>query len=47
MLKTKQLTNEEFDQIDGECKRVSNEAAQFAESSPQPAIDTLYQDVLV
>ncbi|UCF99504.1 MAG: pyruvate dehydrogenase (acetyl-transferring) E1 component subunit alpha [Spirochaetaceae bacterium] len=47
MLKAKQLTNDEFDKIDAECKRISAEAAQFAEDSPQPAVDTLYEDVLV
>jgi len=47
MLKSKQLSNEEFDKIDVECKGISNEAAQFAEDSPQPAIETLYEDVLV
>jgi pyruvate dehydrogenase E1 component alpha subunit len=46
MLKTKQLRNEEFDKIDAECKRISNEAVQFAEDSPQPAIETMYEDVL-
>jgi pyruvate dehydrogenase E1 component alpha subunit len=47
MLKSKQLSNEEFDKIDSECKGISNEAVQFAEDSPQPAIETLYEDVLV
>ncbi len=47
ILKSEQLSNEEFDKIDAECKRISNEAAQFAEDSPQPAIETMYEDVLV
>ena len=47
MLKSEQLSNEEFDKIDAECKRISNEAAQFAEDSPQPAIETMYEDILV
>jgi pyruvate dehydrogenase E1 component alpha subunit len=47
MLAAKQISNEEFDKIDAECKQISNDAAQFAEDSPQPAVETLYQDVLV
>jgi pyruvate dehydrogenase E1 component alpha subunit len=47
MIQSKQLSNDEFDRIDAECKRISNEAAQFAEDSPQPAVETLYEDVLV
>lgn len=46
MLKSKQLSTEEFDKIDAECKRISNQAVQFAEDSPQPAIETIYEDVL-
>jgi pyruvate dehydrogenase E1 component alpha subunit len=47
MLKSTQLSNAEFDKIDADCKLISNEAAQFAEDSPQPEIETLYEDVLV
>ena len=47
MLQAKQISNEEFDKIDAECKQISNTAVQFAEDSPQPAIETLYEDVLV
>jgi pyruvate dehydrogenase E1 component alpha subunit len=47
MLESKQISNEEFDRIDAECKQTSNDAAQFAEDSPQPALETLYEDVLV
>jgi pyruvate dehydrogenase E1 component alpha subunit len=47
MLKAKQLTNKEFDEIDAQCKRISNESAQFAEEGPQPALETLYEDVLL
>ncbi len=46
ILKSKQLSTEEFDKIDAECKRISNQAVQFAEDSPQPAIETIYEDVL-
>ncbi|MBN2552492.1 MAG: pyruvate dehydrogenase (acetyl-transferring) E1 component subunit alpha [Spirochaetales bacterium] len=47
LLEAKQLSNEEFDEIDAECKQISNDAARFAEDSPQPAVETLYEDVLV
>jgi pyruvate dehydrogenase E1 component alpha subunit len=47
LIAAKQISNEEFDKIDAECKQISNDAAQFAEDSPQPAVETLYQDVLV
>ena len=47
LLDSKQISNEQFDKIDAECKQISNEAAKFAEDSPQPAVETLYEDVLV
>ena len=47
LLESKQISNDEFDKIDAECKQISNDAVQFAEDSPQPAIETLYEDVLV
>jgi pyruvate dehydrogenase E1 component alpha subunit len=47
MVESKQITNEEFDEIDGQCKKISSEAVQFAEDSPQPAVETLYEDVMV
>ena len=47
MLNSKDLSNEEFDEIDAECKRIASEAARFAEDSPPPALETLYQDVFV
>jgi pyruvate dehydrogenase E1 component alpha subunit len=47
MLSGKSLSNEEFDKIDAECKRIASEAAQFAEESQPPALETLYQDVFV
>ena len=33
--------------IDAECKQINNTAVQFAEDSPPPAVETLYEDVLV
>jgi pyruvate dehydrogenase E1 component alpha subunit len=47
MLEARQISNDQFDKIDAECKQISNDASQFAEDSPQPAIETLYEDVLV
>ncbi len=47
LIDSKQISNEEFDKIDAECKQISNDAAQFAEDSPQPAVETLYEDVVV
>ncbi len=47
MIRDGDISNEEFDEIDGECKRLSSEAAQFAEDSPEPAEETLYEDLLV
>jgi pyruvate dehydrogenase E1 component alpha subunit len=47
LLESKQISSEEFDKIDAECKQISKDAVQFAEDSPQPAIETLYEDVLV
>jgi pyruvate dehydrogenase E1 component alpha subunit len=46
MLQEKQLSEEEFLQIDEACKQSSDEAVRFAEESPQPALQTLYEDVL-
>jgi len=47
LLESKQISTEEFDKIDAECKQISKDAVQFAEDSPQPAIETLYEDVSV
>jgi pyruvate dehydrogenase E1 component alpha subunit len=41
-----QLTEAEFQALDEECKRISEEAARFAEASPEPAPEELYEDVL-
>jgi pyruvate dehydrogenase E1 component alpha subunit len=46
MLAAKQLSEEEYVRIDDECKQASDEAVRFAEGSPQPAAQTLYEDVL-
>ena len=41
------ITEEKFKALDEECKAVSEEAARFAEESPGPAVDTIYEDVLI
>jgi pyruvate dehydrogenase E1 component alpha subunit len=40
------LSEERFQALDEECKQASEEAARFAEESPEPAPETLYEDVL-
>ncbi len=40
------ITEEEFQQMDGRCKAISQEAVDFAEKSDEPALETLYEDVL-
>jgi pyruvate dehydrogenase E1 component alpha subunit len=41
-----EIDEAEFQRIDGECKRIADEAVQFAEQSPEPAASALYEDVL-
>lgn len=40
------FSEERFAALDEECRRLSEEAARFAEESPEPALETLYEDVL-
>jgi len=40
------MTEEEFQQMDRRCKAVCQEAVDFAEKSDEPALKTLYEDVL-
>ena len=40
-------TQTEFDENDARATQVSEEAAEFAENSPDPALDELYTDILV
>jgi pyruvate dehydrogenase E1 component alpha subunit len=47
LLDSGQLAEEEYRKIDEECKTASNQAAQFAEQSPEPEVETLYEDVVV
>ncbi len=39
------LSQEELEKQDEEVKRLSDEAAEFAESSPEPELDELYTDI--
>ena len=43
----KQLTEEAYKKMDDACRREAEEAAAFAEQSPEPPLETLYEDVLV
>ncbi|NLN41631.1 MAG: hypothetical protein GX160_06555 [Clostridiales bacterium] len=40
------LTEEEYKRIDDECKKVANQAVEFAEKSEEPGLEALYEDVL-
>ena len=39
------LSQEELEQMDDEVKRVSDESAEFSDTSPEPALDQVYTDV--
>jgi pyruvate dehydrogenase E1 component alpha subunit len=41
-----QLSEGDFQALDEECKAASEEATRFAESSPEPELEALYEDVL-
>lgn len=47
MIENNLLTEEEYKAIDQECKELSDESVRFAEESEQPALETLYEDILV
>ncbi|NLC85274.1 MAG: pyruvate dehydrogenase (acetyl-transferring) E1 component subunit alpha [Ruminococcaceae bacterium] len=47
MLEKDLLTDEVYAEMDAECRRISDESAEFAESSPEPALETMYEDILV
>jgi pyruvate dehydrogenase E1 component alpha subunit len=46
MTEAGQLGEEEFQALDEECRTASEEAARFAEESPEPPLSALYEDVL-
>ena len=39
------LSQEELEQMDAEVKRISDEAADFADKSPEPGVDELYTEI--
>jgi pyruvate dehydrogenase E1 component alpha subunit len=41
------ITDDDYQAMDARCKAVANDAAAFAEDSEEPAMETLYDDVLV
>jgi pyruvate dehydrogenase E1 component alpha subunit len=41
------LSEDDFSAMDEEAKSIARKAADFAESSPEPAFMSLYEDVLV
>lgn len=47
LMKENLLTEEEYNTIDRECKDLSDESIRFSEESEEPAIETMYEDVLV
>ena len=47
MLEKDLLTDEVYAEMDAECRRISDESAEFAENSPEPALETMYEDILV
>ncbi len=47
MLKENLLTEEEYKALDQESKDLSAESVRFSEESEEPAIETMYEDVLV
>jgi len=47
MLEHNFIALDEYEQIDKECKTLSEEAVQFAEESQEPSITALYEDILI
>lgn len=46
MLENRMLTDDEFTNIDKNCRSVIEAAVRFADESPDPKMETLYEDVL-
>jgi pyruvate dehydrogenase E1 component alpha subunit len=40
------LTDTDYEAMDGSCRKTAEEAADYAESSPEPEPEALYEDVL-
>jgi pyruvate dehydrogenase E1 component alpha subunit len=47
MMERKMLTEEGYKKLDKELRNICDEAVKFAEESPEPELETLYEDVLV
>ena len=45
MVNDRQITEEEFLELDKKIKKICDEAVRFAEESPEPMVDSLYDDV--
>ena len=39
------LTEADYNKFDGEAKRIAQEAVDFAEASPEPGLETMYEDI--
>lgn len=46
MLEKELITDDGFKALDHECKTIADEAVQFSETSAEPALETVYEDVL-
>jgi len=47
MIERKMLTEEGYKKLDKELRNICDESVKFAEESPEPELETLYEDVLV
>lgn len=45
MIEQKWLTEKEFEKMDEKCKKIAEDSVTFAEESPEPAIETIYEDI--
>jgi pyruvate dehydrogenase E1 component alpha subunit len=46
LLGAEKLTEDEFAAMDVRCRQVAQDAADFAENSPEPELETRFEDVL-
>ena len=40
------VSDDQYEEMDREARKIADDAAEFAESSDEPALETLYEDVL-
>jgi pyruvate dehydrogenase E1 component alpha subunit len=45
MIEQKMLTEDAYKKLDGEIRAICDDAVKFSEESPEPGLDTLYEDV--